>query len=208
MAPFDQLNIIIASVVGGVALLYIIFASIIHHSFKVRLQSGDGLEVYRDTAKRKETSALDNRKRIYYTTEPCTRTDCNHDGCTPSGTYTYYTPGWNTMTLYNRPRCTVSYQGPCNTLNDVGNTNTQCQVNADSPDTYNIVTAKCVKKSSSGSCSRTNAGSYSTCSCSGTYTGGPHSCKDNNVCNMSGCTCTKVPKGTYSTCSPGYDYYP
>ena len=71
MAPFDQLNIIIASVVGGVALLYIIFASIIHHSFKVRLQSGDGLEVYRDTAKRKETSALDNRKRIYYTTEPC-----------------------------------------------------------------------------------------------------------------------------------------
>ena len=67
MAPFDQLNIIIASVVGGVALLYIIFASIIHHSFKVRLQSGDGLEVYRETAKRKETSALDNRKRIYYT---------------------------------------------------------------------------------------------------------------------------------------------
>lgn len=72
MPPFEMLNIIVASIVGGVVLLYIIFACLIHRSFRIKLQSGNGLEVYRDTAKRKETSALDNRKRIYYTTEPCT----------------------------------------------------------------------------------------------------------------------------------------
>ncbi len=71
MAPFDSLNIVVASIVGGVALLYIIIASLIHHHFKVQLQSGNGLDVYFRTAKRKETEAIDNRKRIYYTTEPC-----------------------------------------------------------------------------------------------------------------------------------------
>lgn len=71
MPPFDGLNIVIASIVGGVVLLYIIFAAIIHRSFRIKLQSGNGLEVYKETAKRNETSAIDNRKRIYYTTEPC-----------------------------------------------------------------------------------------------------------------------------------------
>ncbi len=71
MAPFDSLNIVVASVVGGIALLYIIIAVIIHNRFKVKLQSGEGLDVYEKTAKREVAEAIDNRRRIYYTDDPC-----------------------------------------------------------------------------------------------------------------------------------------